>query len=213
MQRGHVLGAAQPLRRTRIAEFEGHDVPLWQPRVEIYLDVSGSMPDPRTTRNAMTLAAMILTTGAIRAGGWVRALLYSGEPVAYWQWCRSETELSRFLMHYIGGGTVFPFGVLRESLEKCGSVQPIRVVITDPDFDSNYKAKPEHARLFAEAVRRSPHFVLLLHRPRPVSVAAYRAVGARVVEVAELEAFPRMAGDLSRALFEEQRHGDRGLVP
>jgi hypothetical protein len=143
----------------------------------------------------------------------VRALLYSGEPVAYWQWCRSETELSRFLMHYIGGGTVFPFGVLRESLEKCGAEQPIRVVITDPDFDANYGGSPAHARLFAEAVRRSPYFVLLLHQPRPEAVARYRAAGARVVEVAELEDFPRMAGDLSRALFEEQRHADRGLVP
>jgi hypothetical protein len=213
VQRGPVLGAAQPLRRARIAELEGHDVPLWQPRVEIYLDVSGSMPDPRTTRNALTLAAMVLTTGAIRAGGWVRTLLYSGEPVAYWQWCRSETELSRFLMHYIGGGTEFPFGVLRESVEKCGHVQPIRVIITDPDFDQNYDAATAHARLFAEAVRRSPHFVLLLHRPRPEAVARYRSTGARVVEVAELEDFPRMAGDLSCALFEEQSHADRGLVP
>jgi len=213
VQRGSVLGAAQPLRRTRIAEIEGHDVPLWQPRVEIYLDVSGSMPDPRTTRNAMTLAAMILTTGAIRAGGWVRALLYSGEPVAYWQWCRSATELSRFLMHYIGGGTVFPFGLLRESLEKCGTVQPIRFIITDSDFDANYSALPTHARLFAEAVGRSPHFVLLLHRPDPESVARYRAAGARVVQVVDLEDFPRLAGDLSRALFEEHRHGDQGLVP
>ncbi len=207
VQRGHVLGTAQPLRRTRIAEYEGHDVPLWQPRVEIYLDVSGSMPDPRTTRNAMTLAAMILTTGAIRAGGWVRALLYSGEPVAYWQWCRSETELSRFLMHYIGGGTVFPFGVLRESLEKCGAVQPIRVVISDRDFDSNYDANPAHARLFAEAVQRSPHLVLLQHRPDPEAVSRYRATGARVVEVEELEDFPRMAADLSRALFLERDEG------
>lgn len=212
-QRGPVLGAAQPLRRTRIAEFEGHDVPHWQPRVEIYLDVSGSMPDPRTTRNAMTLAAMVLTTGAIRAGGWVRALLYSGDVVPYWQWCRSETELSRFLMHYIGGGTEFPFGVLRESVEKCGMQQPIRVIITDPDFDANYGSSPAHARLFAEAVRRSPHFVLLLHLPRPEAMARYRAAGARVVEVSELEDFPRMAGDLSRALFEEHRHADRGLVP
>jgi hypothetical protein len=205
VQRGPILGSAQPLRRARIAEFEGQDVPLWQPRVEIYLDVSGSMPDPRSTRNAMTLAAVILTTGAIRAGGWVRALLYSAEPVAYWQWCRSETELSRFLMHYIGGGTVFPFGVLRESLEKCATVQPIRVVITDSDFDSNYRSKPAHARLFAEAVHSSPHFVLLLHRPNAEYVARYRAAGARVIEVAELEDYPRMAGELSRALFSETR--------
>src|SRR5262249_18470404 len=106
-QRGPDFGAAQPLKRDRVAEAEGSEVPLWQPRVEIYLDVSGSMPDPRWHRNAMTLAAQILLTGAIRADGWVRAALYSGTPVTFWEWCRSETELSRFLMHYIGGGTVF----------------------------------------------------------------------------------------------------------
>jgi hypothetical protein len=206
VQRGDVLGGVQPLRRTRVAEYEGHDVPLWQPRVEIYLDVSGSMPDPRTTRNAMTLAAQVLTAGAVRAGGWVRALLYSTSHVAYWEWCRSEVELSRFLMHYVGGGTAFPFAVLRESLEECGARQPIRVVISDTDFDRNYDADPAHARLVAEAARRSPHLVLLQHRPAAPYTARYRAAGASVVAVQEMEDFPRMAADLSRALFAEGRH-------
>src|SRR6516164_584490 len=89
-QRGPLLGAAQPLRRQRVAEAEGWEVPLWQPRVEVYLDVSGSMPDPRRTRNAMTLAAQVLVTGAIRAGGWARAVLYSGAAVPFREWCRSE---------------------------------------------------------------------------------------------------------------------------
>src|SRR5262249_50522736 len=118
-QRGPLLAAAQPLRRHRVAEAEGWEVPLWQPRVEIYLDVSGSMPDPRLTRNAMTLAAQILVTGAIRAGGWARVTLYSSSPVVYREWCRSETEVSKFLMHYICAGTAFPVGLLRESVSQC----------------------------------------------------------------------------------------------
>jgi hypothetical protein len=213
LQSGPVLGAAQPLKRARIAELEGYDVPLWQPRVELYLDVSGSMPDPRMTRNAMTLAAQILTVGAVRAGGWVRALLYSHAHVAYWEWCRSEVEMSRFLMHYVGGGTTFPFPVLRQSLAECGDRQPIRVIITDPDFDANYRAGGEpDARTFAEAGRRSPYFILLLHRPAPESVARYRAAGAKVVEVQDMEAFPRMAADLAFALFGDRDHGDHRLV-
>jgi hypothetical protein len=207
-ERGPLYGAAQPLKRQRIAEVEGYDVPLWQPRVEIYLDVSGSMPDPRRTHNAMTLAAQILNSGAIRAGGWARAVLYSGAPVQYWDWCRSEMELSRFLMHYIGGGTVFPFDLLERSLRECGTVQPVRVIITDPDFDANYAAKPEHRRLFAEAVRASS-LVLLLHRPRAPQVKHYREVGARVVEVPQMADFPRMAAALAHALFDKENHGDR----
>jgi hypothetical protein len=205
-QRGPLFGAAQPLKRERVAEAEGWEVPLWQPRVEIYLDVSGSMPDPRWRRNAMTLAAQVLLTGAIRAGGWVRVVLYSGAPVAFWEWCRSERELSRFLMHYIGGGTSFPFDMLRASVAECGSVQPIRVAITDADFHHNYQASGKHAGIFAEATRVSPHFVLMLHATGDPE-GRYRRTGATVITVDDLENYPAMAAALSAALFERGRHG------
>ena len=206
-QRGPLLGAAQPLRRFRVAEAEGWEVPLWQPRVEIYLDVSGSMPDPRLTRNAMTLAAQILVTGAIRAGGWARAVLYSGASVPFWEWCRSEAELSRFLMHYIGGGTEFPFHLLRESVTACGPVQPIRVIISDSDFHRNYDSLPDSA-VFVEAARVSPHLILMLHATGDVA-CRYTRAGARVITVEELEDYPTMAVALANALFEGEPHGIR----
>ncbi len=204
-QRGPLFGAAQPLQRVRVAEAEGWEVPLWQPRIEIYLDVSGSMPDPRITRNAMTLAAQILVTGAIRAGGWARAVLYSSAPVVFWEWCRSEGELSRFLMHYVGAGTDFPFALLQKSLAECRAGQPIRVVITDADFHANYGEATENAFAFAEAGRAGPPFVLLLHATGDPG-GQYRRAGARVITVQELEAYPPMAAALSAALFERDRH-------
>lgn len=206
LARGDRLGGMQPLKRERIADYEGSDVPLWQPRTEIYLDVSGSMPDPRRTRNAMTLAAQILCVGTVRAGGWVRALLYSGDHVRYWTFCRSELEMSRFLMHYIGGGTAFPFDVLSDSVQECGDKQPIRVVISDSDFDRNYDEHQSNAAVFALAAERSPHLVLLLHAPRPERVALYRKAGAQVVAIDELDDFPKMAAALTRALFDEKAH-------
>ncbi|MCY1018678.1 hypothetical protein [Pyxidicoccus sp. MSG2] len=204
--RGDRLGAVMPLKRERIADYEGMDVPLWQPRVEIYLDVSGSMPDPRATLNAMTLAAQILCVGAVRAGGWVRALLYSTDFVAYWTWCRSELEMSRFLMHYIGGGTRFPFARLADSVREQRGRQPTRVVITDRDFDTNHDEDASHARIFAEAADASAPLVLLLHHPDPERVSRYRKQGARVAEVMELEHFPKVAAALAHALFQEERH-------
>ena len=207
-QRGPALGAAQPLRRQRVAEVEGWDVPRWQPRVEVYLDVSGSMPDPRWERNAMTLAAQVLVTGAIRAGGWARAVLYSHAPVPFWEWSRSETELSRFLMHYVGGGTAFPFDLLDRSVRECRSGQPVRVVITDADFHYNYASNPAHAVIFDEAARVSPHLVLLLHRTDDPD-GRYCRAGAKLIRVGELEDYPRMAADLAAALFEVERHGPR----
>jgi hypothetical protein len=203
LERGELLGSAQPLKRIRIAEYEGHDVPLWQPRIEIYLDVSGSMPDPRMTRNAMTLAALVLAMGAIRAGGWARALIYSHAHVSYWKWCRSELELSRFLMHYVGGGTEFPFTILQESVQECGMVQPTRVVISDRDFDSNYGQAPYRAAIFAEAARRSVPLILLQHLAVPERVKVYEAAGAKVIPILQMEDYPRMAGALARALFDE----------
>ena len=201
--RGVALGGISPLRRSRIAEVEGYDEPFWQPRVEIYLDVSGS------NYNAMTLAAQILTLGSVRAGGWARALIYSGSHVAYWRWCRSEVEMSRFLMHYVGGGTIFPFQVLAESLEECSNDQPVRAIITDTDFDHNYDEKPEHAKIFHDAAAQSSPLVLLQHRPawsrgrdKKDRTDRYRRVGAEVVIVDELEDFPRLAVGLARAFFE-----------
>lgn len=210
LERGEVYGAAQPLRRTRIAEQEGHDVRLWQPRVEIYLDVSGSMPDPRFTVNAMTLAAQILVTGATRSGGRARGLVYSQAPVQFWEWTRSAQEMSRFLMHYIGGGTAFPFDVLAASVAECGRDQPVRVVITDADFDHNHAARPEHAEILADAARQSDRLVLLLHCANPDAVRRYRAAGATVVEVPQMDDFPRMAAGLARALFPEEGRGIPG---
>jgi hypothetical protein len=203
LEHGAELGPATPLKRTPVAEDEGFDVPLWQPKLELYLDVSGSMPDPRFSVNAMTLAAQILVTGATRAGGRARALLYSHTTVPFWSWSRSTTELSRFLMHYVGGGTEFPFATLAESVTSCGREQPIRVVLTDQDFDHNYDEDAQNPRTFADAVRASPRLVLLLHRPDPTRSKRYRDLGAVVVPIDDLDDFPRMAADLSRALFPE----------
>jgi hypothetical protein len=135
-------------------------------------------------------------------------VLYSGAAVPFWEWCRSEAELSRFLMHYVGGGTEFPFDLLRRSVAECRSAQPIRVVITDADFHSNYGAAPDHAAIFAEAGRASPHLVLLLHATGDPA-GHYRRAGARVITVAELEDYPKMAADLAHALFEGERHAHR----
>ena len=205
--RGRELGGALPVKRVKVAEEEGLEAPLWQPRTEIYLDVSGSMPNPCFAINAMTLAAQILSTGTTRAGGWVRALLYSGAPLAFWEWTRSETEMSRFLMHYVGGGTDFPFGILDASVKECAGDQPIRVIITDRDFDRNFDEHPENAGVISGAAARSPHLVLLLHAPSPERVARYRGLGASVVPVLEMDDFPRLAADLTFALFPEESHG------
>jgi hypothetical protein len=155
----------------------------------------------------MTLAAMILATGTVRAGGWVRALTYSSAPVLFWEWGRSESDLSRFLMHYIGGGTDFPFDILDESVRACAGDQPIRVIITDTDFDSNIDQNTENAGVVSRAAAASPRFLLLLRAPVPERVARYRSLGASVIPVEAMDDFPRLAAELTMALFPEQYDG------
>lgn len=204
--RGFEYGSAAPLKRSKVAEEEGYDVPLWQPRMEIYLDVSGSMPNPCLALNPMTLAAQILSLGTVRAGGRVRAVLYSSDPLPYWEWCQSEVEISRFLMHYLGGGTEFPFYLLEKSVQECGTDQPIRVIISDTDFDHNYQEKPRNAEVFRQAAARSARLVLLQHCPSDERVRLYRGQGASVIEVIEMDGFPKLAADLTFALFPEGQH-------
>ncbi len=200
--RGEDLGTAMPLVRERIADEEGFVVPSFEGRTEIYLDVSGSMPDPTQALNAMTLAAQILVTGTLRAGGAARALLYSDKHEKLWEFCRSESMISRFLMRYIGGGTSFPFEVLAKSVESERNLQPIRVIITDTDFDYNYDSRPENAGIFKRAAENSPALVLLLHTPNRDRVRLYEQAGARVVPVRMLSDFPVMAAALAHSLFD-----------
>ena len=200
IQRGSELGAVQPLRRLPMAEVEGYDVRLWQPRMEIYLDVSGSMPNPIYHLNAMTLAAQILTLGTTRAGGMVRAALYSSSPVLYWQWCRSEREISKFLMHYVGGGTEFPFELLAKSTEECQDDSPIRVVISDDDFVYNFETHSNSRAIVLSAVQRG-ELILLLHQPDPQNVKQFEALGVKVIPIENLNDFPKVATQLANALF------------
>jgi hypothetical protein len=199
--RGEWLGAALPVKRLHEAEREGEDVRFMQARMEIYLDVSGSMPNPCLNINPMTLAAQVLATATVRAGGQVRLALYSHQTLRHWEWCRSEQELSGFLMHYIGGGTSFPFEVLEASARELAGRQPIRVIITDQDFDANVAQAPRALGVLAHAVKDGPGLILLKSGADEAGSAQYRRLGIRVVPVGELTDYPRLARELAWALF------------
>jgi hypothetical protein len=158
---GGPLAAIRPLQR----ELEPDDPPEPEgdlPALEIYLDTSGSMPDPQYRLNAMTLAAQILSASAIRRGGSVRGIIYSSGPHAVSDWMRDEEAARRFLLGYVGGGTDYPFDLLRESAEERDDA--IRVVVSDSDF--LYNVRPEEAqRALAFGVERSRLLVAFLAVP------------------------------------------------
>ncbi len=110
-------------------------------------------------------------------------------------------------MHYVGSGTDFPFGILEASVTECAVDQPIRVMITDRDFDANFDQRSGNAGILSRAAEASPKLVLLLHAPHKNRIAQYRGLGASVVPVQALDDFPRLAAELTFALFPEESHG------
>lgn len=199
---GH-LAAVSPLRR----ELEA-DLPppsdLGVPSLELYLDTSGSMPNPEAQLNSMTLAAQVLSASAIRKKATVKGVIYSDGPGDVSPWMYDEDTARDFLLGYIGGGTRYPF----ELLESLSRERPdaLRVIISDSDFLANVSAGDNMKRL-VEAVRRSRLVVAFLALPddqaaRKVLAPVLAERGFRLVVVTWLSDFGPAAAALSRALLE-----------
>ncbi|QSQ11666.1 M48 family metalloprotease [Myxococcus landrumensis] len=203
LSQGH-LAAVSPLRR----ELEAEEPPGTEPGVpelEIYLDTSGSMPNPEMQLNAMTLAAQVLSASALRKQARVRGIIYShGSPLVS-PWMYDEEHARDFFLHYIGGGTQLPFDVLRKSAREKRDV--LRVIISDSDFLSN-ATTDDHMDVLVEAVRGSRMLVALLSladdvHARQTLAPVVRERGFRLVVVKWLSDFGPAAAALSQALLEK----------
>jgi hypothetical protein len=98
---------------------EGPD-PAEQPvDLDIYVDSSGSMPDPTTTLSYPALAGAIVCLSALRAGSAVQATLWSGpgQVLTTDGFIRDPNRILRVLIGYFGGSTQFPLGVLRSTYD------------------------------------------------------------------------------------------------
>lgn len=197
------LAAVAPLRR----ELEA-DLPppsdLGVPALEIYLDTSGSMPNPEQSLNAMTLAAQVLSASALRKGATVRGIIYSADNPIVSPWMYDEETARDFFFHYIGGGTWFPVEVMEQLSEERPDV--LRVVISDSDFLYNMRQEGALPR-FARAMERSRRVVAFL---AVVDDATVRHVMApvmgsprfRLATVQWMSDFGRAAAALADALLE-----------
>ncbi|MBN8230524.1 M48 family metalloprotease [Corallococcus macrosporus] len=200
---GH-LAAVNPLRR----ELEA-DLPppsdLGVPALEIYLDTSGSMPDPQQDLNAMTLAAQVLSASALRKGATVRGIIYSADNPVVSPWMYDEETARDFFLHYIGGGTWFPV----EVMEALSQERPdaLRVVISDSDFLHNMRQEDALPR-FVRGMNRSRRVVAFLALPddapaRQVLAPVLGSPRFRLATVQWMSDFGRAAAALADALLEK----------
>ena len=115
--------------------------------LDLYVDSSGSMPDPRVTVSHLTLAGAILALSALRVGARVQATLWSGtrQVLRTDGFVRDETAVLRVLTGFFGGGTAFPLHVLRDTYAEPRRPTHI-VVISDNGVDTMIKATDEQGR-------------------------------------------------------------------
>jgi hypothetical protein len=88
--------------------------------LDIYVDCSGSMPDPAKSTSYPCLAGVIICLSALRAGARVQATLWSGpnEVITTNGFIASEKKIMGVLTGYLGGSTAFPLHILRDTFAK-----------------------------------------------------------------------------------------------
>jgi hypothetical protein len=87
--------------------------------LDLYVDCSGSMPNPQQQTSFTALAGAIIVLSALRAGSRVQATLWSGKNQFHTTqgFTRDEKALLGILTGYIGGATAFPIHLLRDTFE------------------------------------------------------------------------------------------------
>lgn len=174
--------------------------------LDIYVDCSGSMPDPRHQLSYLTLSATILALSCLRAGGRVQATLWSGPGVfdTTGGFLRDERAVLGMVTGFVSGATAFPLHLLRDTYaaRKPHQGRAHVVVISDSGVDTML-SKDERGRPGREVVAEAMAvaggggtLVLNLHAP-PEGYGFYRALsglGFRIFAVrdwSELVAFSR----------------------
>lgn len=88
--------------------------------LDLYVDSSGSMPNPQQQTSWLTLAGTVIVLSALRAGARVQATLWSG-PNQFMHtdgFVRSEDAILRVLTGFYGGSTAFPIHQLRDTFAR-----------------------------------------------------------------------------------------------
>jgi len=129
------------------AEVPGSDPAQTPLDLDIYVDCSGSMPDPSRDMSCLALAGAILALSAFRSGAKVQATLWSGPRQFETSngFLRDEKKIMGIICGYISGSTAFPLHVLRDTYKKRKPTDaPVHiVVISDSGVDTMFNKDEE----------------------------------------------------------------------
>lgn len=109
--------------------YEPGQVPQRRPvDLDLYVDSSGSMPNPQQQVSYLSLAGAVIALSALRAGSRVQVTLWSGKNqfMHTGGFGRDEHAVLRVLTGFYGGATAFPIHLLRDA--HCGKASRERRV-------------------------------------------------------------------------------------
>ncbi len=87
--------------------------------LDLYVDCSGSMPNPQVNVSYLTLAGAIIALSALRVGARVQVTLWSGarQFETTNSFITDAHQILGILTGYLGGATAFPIHILRETYQ------------------------------------------------------------------------------------------------
>lgn len=102
--------------------------------LDLYVDSSGSMPNPQVATSWLALAGAIVALSALRAGSSVQVTLWSGQNQFQTTrgFVRDGDSVLRVLTGFYGGSTCFPIHQLRQTYER-GVRRPTHILHISDD--------------------------------------------------------------------------------
>jgi len=155
--------------------------------LDLYVDSSGSMPNPQQHTSYLALAGAIIALSALRAGARVQATLWSGthQHLHTDGFVRAEDPILHVLTGYFGGATAFPIHRLRDTYAartpRDRAVHILHIsddgITTMFDQDERGGSGWDIARHALQAARAGGTMALNLYSPLPARLADAAATG------------------------------------
>lgn len=203
---------------------DGHDPERLPVDLDLYLDSSGSMPDPAATGAPIALAGAVLALSALRSGARVQATTWSGpHQIAGTDGFTRDTDVVlRAIVAHFGGSTSFPVQVLERThlagTERAPGVSRNRrrachiAVISDDGvttmFTDGTWALPEGvdptSTVAARAVRAAGGGGTLVLDARSVERIVAMAPGYDVYQVTDMASMVTFARDFAHRLWGQE---------
>ncbi|AZG46457.1 VWA domain-containing protein [Gordonia insulae] len=181
--------------------------------LDLYIDSSGSMPQPATESPAV-LAGTIVALSVLSAGGHVRVTSFSGRALVSGThgYTRNTVSVMAALTTYHGHGTVFPLDLLaRRHPPRAENISTTHLlVLSDDGLESMFgRGQEQYAEVAAETrTRLATGTLVIIGAGRSVDEKA-DAAGYRVVHVDSIDQTPAVCARIAAGIAGWEADDDR----